>query len=147
MSSDTLACLANLFSQCFSLAGRDRKPLKVGISNDLLVAKTDLSNTELRRALAAYTNSIGYLSKMLEGAARIDLDGEPAGVVTAEEARHAWAKMEALVEARNAASEAQRNDPEARWRAPVAQAPAPSSPPAESMLNIETLPQRDDVTQ
>jgi ProP effector len=43
-----------------------------------------LSHTELRTALFQYCQSSGYLAAMIEGAVRIDLAGEPAGLVTAE---------------------------------------------------------------
>jgi len=38
---------------------------------------------QLRHALASYCTSVGYLRQMLEGATRIGLDRQPAGVVTA----------------------------------------------------------------
>jgi sRNA-binding protein len=43
--------------------------------------------------LAIYCTSIAYLRQMREGAARIGLDGEPAGVVTADEAEDAARRL------------------------------------------------------
>jgi ProQ/FINO family len=49
-----------------------------------------------RAALRSYCNSMHYLRASTEGAVRIDLTGEPAGTVTAIEARHATECLAAL---------------------------------------------------
>jgi ProP effector len=81
------------FPNCF----RDMKeiqPLKVGIKQDLVKA---LSTREeivigdkscMVNSLSYYVNSAAYHKNMNEGAVRIDLDGNPAGVVSAEEAKY-----------------------------------------------------------
>jgi sRNA-binding protein len=43
-----------------------------------------LSGADLRRAVGQYCRSPGYLAACTEGAERIDLNGMPAGAVTAE---------------------------------------------------------------
>src|SRR5262249_32282214 len=58
--------------------------------------------TELIRALAMYCCSDGYLERVLTGAWRVDLEGKPAGVVTAEDERHAKAKRAGIKAKRDA---------------------------------------------
>jgi len=64
------------------------KPLKVGIHQDL-AQREPWSGRLIRRALANYVNLPRYVKSMREGAERIDLDGNPAGKVDKEAARHA----------------------------------------------------------
>jgi ProP effector len=83
--SDTLATLAGQFPQAFSL-GDQRRPLKVGIHQDVAARIGGLSNNQIQEALRQYTSEIHYLRAIVEGAARIDLDGNSAGTVTAHQA-------------------------------------------------------------
>ncbi|PAU70552.1 ProQ/FINO family protein [Vreelandella alkaliphila] len=64
------------------------KPLKVGIHQDLAL-REPWSGKLIRRALANYVNLPRYVKSMREGAERIDLDGNSAGKVDKEAARHA----------------------------------------------------------
>jgi sRNA-binding protein len=84
------------FPACFTepLA---RKPIKVGIAADIAAAiePGDVSSPLARRykfALRKYTTTRSYLASVIMGAPRIDLHGEPAGVVTEREA--AWAAIQ-----------------------------------------------------
>jgi ProP effector len=61
-----------------------RKPSKVGIRNDLQATGV-LPEEDLRAALRFYCSNSVYRSRLVTGAARIDLDGNPAGTVTAEQ--------------------------------------------------------------
>jgi sRNA-binding protein len=58
-----------------------RRPLKIGIRADL-VAQAPVTEAE---ALRRYCNTRSYLCAMVAGEDRVDLDGKPVGVVTAEE--------------------------------------------------------------
>ena len=70
----------------------ERQPLKRGIDRDLVARLDGLSShTALKRVLGGYTACPEYRAKLIEGAARIDLDGNPAGAVTASEAAYALA--------------------------------------------------------
>jgi sRNA-binding protein len=100
--NDLIGKLAEAHPATFFLAGADRRPLKIGIHRDLAAAKT-LSCRQLKRALAQYTGSLGYLSNMRENAPRVGLDGRPAGTVTAEQELDAIAKV-LRIEAENAAA-------------------------------------------
>src|SRR5262245_14137018 len=88
-----ITALAARFPKCFAVPDTSRRPLKVGIDADILAALSGtIRRTELIRALAMYCSSEGYLERVLTGALRIDLEGKPAGVVTADDERHAKAK-------------------------------------------------------
>lgn len=67
------------------------QPLKVGIHHDLAACEP-WSGKLIRRALANYVNLPRYIKSVREGATRIDLEGNEAGVVDAEAARHAAEK-------------------------------------------------------
>jgi ProP effector len=73
---------------------RAGRPLKVGIDTDLLaVLVGSIRRTELIRALAMYCSSEGYLERLRTGAWRVDLEGKPAGCVSADDEKHAKAKQ------------------------------------------------------
>ncbi|MDR5899617.1 ProQ/FINO family protein [Halomonas vilamensis] len=69
------------------------KPLKVGIHQDLAECEP-WSNKLIRRALANYVNLPRYAKAMREGAERIDLQGNAAGVVDPQAAQFAAQKRQ-----------------------------------------------------
>ena len=85
---------------------KDVKPLKKGIKQDLAKRLSTLETivTEdkacMIKSLSYYVNTIAYHKSILEGAARIDLDGQPDGVVTAEEARYSLDRQQTKLLAR-----------------------------------------------
>ena len=82
--------LARRFPRSFSVAEKDRRPLKVGVYHELLEALGDsVGEFALSAALGSYCNSIGYLKRCRQGRVRIGLGGEPAGAVSAAEAKFA----------------------------------------------------------
>lgn len=93
---DVIAYLAEKFPLCFSLEG-EAKPLKIGLFQELAEALADdekVSKTLLRQALRAYTSNWRYLHGCKEGAVRVGLQGEEAGVVDATQALHAAQTLE-----------------------------------------------------
>ena len=125
-----IGLLEERFPKCFAVLERRRRPLKIGINHDI-VAAVGFAPGELGRALRRYTQSDRYLAKLKAGAARIDLAGQTAGVVTADEAEQA---AQALAErkARRAARK--------QHAAPSPPPPPPSSPPeTNARLSIEGL--------
>jgi ProP effector len=84
-----IALLAEQWPKAFSVYEGRRRPLKVGIHNDIL----SITPPELGKALGAYVANRVYLDRMRAGAVRIDLDGNPAGAVTHAEAEHAKARL------------------------------------------------------
>ena len=81
--------LCEAFPACFSRTVP--QPLKIGLGEELLAlagvhpALTDLSRTQLRRALKVYTHSPAYRKALARGGPRYGLDGQPAGEVTPDQ--------------------------------------------------------------
>ena len=86
LASAMQARLAELFPACF---GKPERPLKVGIAQDIMARQPDLDVHAIRVALAAYCSKASYLAVIVEGAVRIDLDGNAAGTVDAGQAGYA----------------------------------------------------------
>jgi ProP effector len=90
----TIALLAARFPACFALDHRRRRPLKIGIYEELRAALgDDIDQPALRTALRHYTAAPGYLRSLTEGAARLGLDGAPAGTVGADQAARATREL------------------------------------------------------
>ena len=92
----TRETLAAAFPNCFAPKGADKRPLAIGINKEIMAAMPELGFLRLSNALGDYTSGPTYLCHVVEGARRIDLNGEPRGVVTAEEAAHAAARLAAF---------------------------------------------------
>ena len=90
-----IAELVVAFPAAFTLDPTLVRPLKLGIKDDIY-AQSAISRRHIKAALRSYCNSVHYLGASTEGAMRIDLTGEPAGTVTATEARHATERLAAL---------------------------------------------------
>jgi sRNA-binding protein len=89
-----LARLAECFPQTFVREKHlPHRPLKVGIAADILARCPELDRLVLNTALGHFTRRAIYLQGMVTGVARIDLDGNPCGGVSAEAAEHAAAKL------------------------------------------------------
>lgn len=76
------------------------QPLKIGIHQDL-AEREPWSNKLIRRALANYVNLPRYIKAMREGAERVDLEGNPAGVVDVQAAELAAQKRQATQRAQS----------------------------------------------
>lgn len=93
------------FPECFKSMA-EVKPLKIGIKEDLLKRLSTIENivTEdkacMVKSLSYYVNTQAYHKSVSEGAMRVDLDGKPAGVVTAEEAKYSVEKQQAKQQAK-----------------------------------------------
>ncbi len=84
--AELLASLIEQFPVCFDMA--HPRPLKVGIHHDLLALgfpAADAKPSGVRRVLARYCNRPRYRNAVRAGAVRVDLHGQPAGVVTEQE--------------------------------------------------------------
>ncbi len=88
-----IALLAERFPCTFTTELAKVRPLAIGIFQTLQLFCPDIPPRELRSALRAYTSHGTYLRSLVEGTARIDLDGAPSGAVTADAARHAAGKL------------------------------------------------------
>jgi ProP effector len=97
------AILAEWFPQAFvAEKHRPHRPLKIGVHLDLQQRCPALTGIERRIVLQNYASRVLYLQSLVAGASRVDLDGAPAGTVTAEEANRAAAQLAALIAARAA---------------------------------------------
>jgi ProP effector len=90
--------------------------------------------------LAYYTANDYYLDRILAGADRIGLDGQPCGKVTAEEAAHARARFKALNAKRKARHVARRATTESA-------APPPTSTPRSSLAGLRAAYKQRVATQ
>lgn len=103
------------FPQGFKSAN-EVKPLKKGIKQDLVKRLSTIETivTEdkacMVKSLAYYVNTAAYHKSVVEGATRIDLDGQPAGVVSAEEAKYSIERHQAKLQAKQAAKSNQLSE-------------------------------------
>lgn len=87
-------------------SANDVKPLKKGIKQDLVrrLSTIDTIVTDdkacMVKSLAFYVNTASYHRSVVEGATRIDLDGNSAGVVSAEEAKYSVDRHQAKLQAK-----------------------------------------------
>jgi ProP effector len=119
-----IALLAEAFPTAFAIYEVKRRPLKVGIHADVLAALNGaMTPAELGLALRRYCGNSVYLSRLLRGAWRYDVDGQRAGDVTAEEEERAKARLAArLAKAKPQKPSAPKAKPQPKIIAP---APAP----------------------
>ncbi|NOV22096.1 ProQ activator of osmoprotectant transporter prop [Cupriavidus necator] len=87
----SIARLQKHFPKAFPKNPAPKVPLKIGTFEDLTqhAAKLALSEAELREAIRTWCSGTRYWSCMVEGAKRLDLDGNEAGVVTLADAKRA----------------------------------------------------------
>ncbi|AJI93776.1 RNA chaperone ProQ [Yersinia ruckeri] len=137
-SKEVIAFLAERFPLCFTAEGEAR-PLKIGIFQDLVErvqGEESLSKTQLRSALRLYTSSWRYLYGVKVGAERVDLDGNPCGVLEEQHVEHARKQLEeakARVQAQRAEQQAKKREaaiaagetPEPRRPRPAGKKPVP----------------------
>jgi sRNA-binding protein len=67
------------FPAAFTLDRTLVRPVKLGIKDDLY-GQCAISHRRITAALRSYCNSVHYLRASTEGAVRIDLAGDPAGI-------------------------------------------------------------------
>ena len=136
-----LARLAEAFPQTFVLEKyRPHWPLKVGIAADIPARCPAVERRVLSVALSAYARRVMYLKGLVAGATRVDLDGNPAGEVTARDAEYAAAKLAETLASREAkraaAVETKGAEPIGKQVATTAAA----APPAVKVLTLKKRP-------
>ena len=100
-----ISLLAEKWLSCFSIIESGRRPLKLGIRDDVLAALDGaISAGKVSAALRWYVSSPEYQRRLLHGAWRVDLNGRPAGTVSQEDEAHARAQLAALEAKRAVAS-------------------------------------------
>lgn len=93
-----LALMHERFPSAFAAVPEQTRPLKVGIRADLLQALPDLPEEAIGKALACHCRLKRYLRAVVDGGARVGLDGQPAGEVSAEQVAAAQEKLRVLRE-------------------------------------------------
>src|SRR3954452_5814383 len=106
---------------CFFAHPRNRRPLKIGIADDILAAGV-FTKDDLTLTLRVYTGHVRYLEACVAGVSRIGLDGKPAGDVNAGAAAHARIRAEA-----------------ARKRRAADKSQAKATPPQSEVVPTEAL--------
>lgn len=81
--------LQKKFPLAFPKNPAPKVPLKIGIHKDLIeqTEQLGIGKNELRAAIKTWCKGKRYWDCLVEGAARIDLEGNAAGLVTKEEAK------------------------------------------------------------
>ena len=144
-TKDIIAYLAEKFPLCFILEG-EAKPLKIGLFQDLAEALQDderVSKTQLRQALRQYTSNWRYLHGCREGAVRVDLQGNPAGVLEAEHVAHAAQQLAdakaRVAEKRKAEAAAKKAQQKQRPRKPANKNTKHFNKPALSAVDFSQI--------
>ena len=137
-----LALLTEAFPQTFVLEKyRPHRPLKVGIAADIPARCPAVERRVLSAALSAYARRVMYLRALVAGAARVDLDGNPAGEVTARDAEYAAAKLAEILASREAKrAAAVETKGAAQVTKPAAATVAAAAPPAVKVLTLKKRP-------
>jgi ProP effector len=92
---------------------RDGQPLAIGIHKAIKARLPDIGEASLRIVLKGYTASTKYLKAIANGKQRFDLDGNPAGDVTAEQRQQA---LETIKERFRKAAERKKAEQEDKER-------------------------------
>jgi ProQ/FINO family len=92
----TRAELAARFPACFKPAGAPKLPLMIGIDRAVFEAAPDLDRHDVKNAIADYCTGRSYHAAMVAGAARVDLSGASASVVTRSAAGHSKTRLKKL---------------------------------------------------
>ena len=138
-----LARLAEWFPQTFVLEKHlPHRPLKVGIAADILARCPVLTRRELGPVLGVYAKRVMYLQSLVAGAIRIDLDGNPAGEVSAADAEHAAATLAEILASREAGQALVAASRAARIAKQAAATAAAAPPPAAVEPKVLTLKER-----
>jgi ProP effector len=90
---DGIDKLVELFPNCFFREDPLRRPLKIGIRDDIFARQTGLRPDVITSALRTYVRSVSYWVLLTSGTPRIDLDGNVAGEVTIEDEQNAQRKI------------------------------------------------------
>jgi hypothetical protein len=77
--------LIERWPNCFKGPEQAKLPLKIGIHRDIKAIAPELSTKDLGTAIRYYVADYQYRQAMVAGAARFDLDGNPAGAVAPDE--------------------------------------------------------------
>ncbi|WP_066740365.1 ProQ/FinO family protein [Cupriavidus sp. D384] len=125
--------LQKKFPLAFPKNPAPKVPLKIGVFDDLLTHATELglSEAELREAIRTWCRGARYWACLTQGAARLDLAGQPAGEVTEADA----ARGRQLRSARPKQKSAQQK--------PAGQGAQQAAQPAAPQAGAQAAPQQE----
>jgi ProP effector len=140
-----ISLLAEKWPCCFSIIESGRRPLKLGIRDDVLAALDGaIPAGKVSAALRWYVSSPEYQRRLLHGAWRVDLNGRPAGTVSQEDEAHARAQLTAIEAKRAECASASSNSAPAPNLAErmkqTSQAEQPNVPPAARLPPKPMMP-------
>ena len=126
------------FPKAFPKNPAPKVPLKLGVLADLVqhAEQLQLDEAQIKEAVKTWCDGRRYWTSMVENAPRVDLNGEPAGAVTANEARHAK-----RMASRNASRNAARVRAEKKAQAAAAEAPASTGEAPATDAPADTAPE------
>jgi sRNA-binding protein len=96
-ATEIIAELASQYPKAFSTDPARVRPLAIGVK-EVLFQQSQRSPKSLEKAMRRYTAQMSYLKATIEGAARVDLDGQEAGTVTTGQAVYAQGRLAKMVE-------------------------------------------------
>lgn len=133
--------LQRQFPKAFPKKPDAKVPLKLGVLEDLQqhAAALQLNADEIKLAVKTWCDGRRYWDCMVEAAARVDLNGEPAGAVTANEAQHAK-RMASRRHSKGAGARGKGNANKAKPQADAAVA-------ADAAAQADTAPVTDDAAK
>ena len=127
LEDEMLPILVKAFPKAFFPRGRSCLPLRIGIFEALDAALSpEIDRSRLKLFLGIYTKQPRYLRELIKGAVRIDLNGSPAGRVSAKQAMSAAARLQK-------AQDPKFGPPMAKLAMP-SQTSAPAMPPDQRAL-------------
>jgi sRNA-binding protein len=138
--------LQRQFPKAFPKKPAAKVPLKLGVLEDLQqhAKALQLTAEEIKVAVKTWCDGRRYWDSMVEAAPRVDLNGEPAGAVTANEAQHAK-RMASRRHAKGAAARGKGNANKAKPQADGAPATDAAQDVAATPASADTAaPAADD---
>jgi ProP effector len=126
--------LAERWPNTFFPEAKKRKPLKVGIFDDLKAAAPDVNRKMLRLALRMYTSSGTYLFACSKGHKRIDLNGNEVEEISEKDKARAREILEVKKNNEKARADAQNDHPERLDNKEEAKRPVPKGVNARKPL-------------
>jgi ProP effector len=94
IAAEMRSVLVARFPLAFMPKGAWKKPLKIGIFDDILKRCPELNEEAVKFALIDYCNGVKYLRNMIANTMRVDLDGTPSSQITPDEQQHSFEKLE-----------------------------------------------------
>lgn len=126
--------LQRQFPKAFPKNPAPKLPLKLGVLADLVqhAQALQLDEAQIKEAVKTWCDGRRYWACMVEDAPRVDLNGEPSGAVTANEAKHAK-RMASRSASKNAAA---RNKAKKAEAAAAAGTAVPAAADAAAAVDV-----------